>query len=80
MKVLASFLLFLKITASINFPHQEIIWLIAFLVSVGCFCLMCKVTESVRFKLSTDCIFLFGNIAYLLSSRWLFLLLGCVVY
>lgn len=41
-------LFFLEITANINIPHQEIIWLIVFLVSLGCFCLICKVTESVK--------------------------------
>lgn len=51
--------------------NLEIIWLMAFLVCVDHFCLMCKVTESDKHKL---CIFLLGNVAYLLSSRWLFLI------
>lgn len=35
-----------------NMPHQEIIWLMAFLVSVDHLCLMCKAIESD--KLSTN--------------------------
>lgn len=43
-------LFFLEIDANINICHQEIIWLIVFLVSPGCFCLICKVTESLKLQ------------------------------